>query len=309
MQVYTNVQELPKFKKAVVTIGTFDGVHLGHVKIIQQLLAEARAIGGTAVLITFFPHPKQVVRSSKNRLYILSTQEEKYQLLQKQGLEHIVVVPFDEAFAEQSAEQYIKDFLVAKFHPHTVIIGYDHRFGKGRQGNLALLQREASTYQYHVREIPEHVLENVIISSTKVRDALLDGDIKTAADFLGYDYSFSGTVIPGNKLGRTIGYPTANISINNENKLVPGNGVYAVDVELGQRSFKGMMNIGNRPTVNGTNRVIEVNIFDFDEDIYENELTIRLRKYIRAERKFEGLEMLKSQLGKDKEIAQLYNPL
>ncbi|MFZ1527258.1 MAG: bifunctional riboflavin kinase/FAD synthetase [Ferruginibacter sp.] len=308
MQVYTNVQELPKFKKAVVTIGTFDGVHLGHVKIIQQLLAEARAIGGTAVLITFFPHPKQVVRSNKNRLYMLSTQEEKYQLLQKQGLEHIVVVPFDEAFAEQSAEQYIKDFLVSKFHPHTIIIGYDHRFGKGRQGNFSLLENEAANYSYRVKEIPEHVLENVIISSTKVRDALLDGDIKTAADYLGYHYAFSGTVIPGNKLGRTIGYPTANISINDENKLVPGNAVYAVDVELRKKLYKGMMNIGNRPTVNGKARVIEVNIFDLDEDIYGETLRITLKKQLRSEQKFNGIDALKVQLAKDKISSIKANP-
>lgn len=308
MQVYTNLLELPKFKKAVVTIGTFDGVHLGHVKIIEQLLAEARAIGGTPIVITFYPHPKQVIRSNKNRLFMLSTQEEKYGLLQKKGVENIVVVPFDEAFANQSAEQYIKDFLVSKFHPHTIIIGYDHRFGKGRQGNFSLLENEAANHGYRVREIPEHVLENVVISSTKVRDALLDGDIKTAADYLGYHYTFSGTVIPGNKLGRTIGYPTANIRIGDENKLVPGNGVYAVDIKLGNRLLKGMMNIGIRPTVNGTTRVIEVNLFDFDQDIYGETLKITLKEFLRNEKKFENLDALKKQLDADSRHAKTVNP-
>lgn len=308
MQVYTNVQELPRFHRAVVTIGTFDGVHLGHVKIIRQLLAEARAVNGTAVLISFFPHPKQVVKSSKNKLFMLSTREEKFSLLEKQGLKHLVVVPFNEAFASQSAEEYIRDFLVEKFHPHTIIIGYDHRFGNGRAGDFKLLEKEAPVYGYGVKEIPEHVLENVIISSTKIRDALFDSDVSTAADYLGYHYSFTGTVISGNKLGRTIGYPTANISINDEDKLIPGNGVYAVDIKLGERLLKGMMNIGNRPTVNGTHRVIEVNIFDFDEDIYGSEFTVILKTHLRSEQKFTSLEMLKTQLGKDMAAAKQFNP-
>ncbi|MCP9751382.1 bifunctional riboflavin kinase/FAD synthetase [Ferruginibacter sp. HRS2-29] len=309
MQVYKNIAELPEFKNAVVTIGTFDGVHLGHAKILQQLVKEAKAVDGTPVLITFYPHPKQVVINNKNPVYTLSSQIEKYRLLEEKGINHIVEVPFNKDFAEQPAAEYIKNFLVDKFHPHTIIIGYDHRFGRNREGDFRLLEKECAHYGVIVKEIPEKVLQDIIISSTKVRDALHDGDITAASAYLGYDYFFTGTVIEGNKLGRTIGYPTANLQIQDEQKLIPANGVYAVDVLLdpskGDKAvlLKGMMNIGVRPTVDGTKRVIEVNIFDFDEMIYGRELKITIRKRLRNEIKFNGLEELKTQLAKDKEAA------
>ena len=305
MHIYTNINNLPSFNKAVITIGTFDGVHKGHQQIIEQLLKEAAAINGSPVLITFFPHPKQVVASNKNPLYIINTPEEKYQLLQQKGIENIVVVPFDKAFAEQSAGAYIENFLVDKFHPHTIIIGYDHRFGNNREGDYQLLEAEAGKHGFEVREIPEHVLQDVTISSTKIREALLGGDIDTAERYLGYKYFFTGRVVQGNQLGRTIGYPTANLQIENEQKLVPANGVYAVSVSMqGKKDrHKGMMNIGVRPTVDGTKRVIEVNIFDFDEMIYGSDLTITLHKQLRQEVKFNGLEELKAQLAKDKQNA------
>lgn len=303
MTVYTNIHQLPSFNNAVITIGTFDGVHKGHQQIIDQLLKEAAAIGGTAVLITFFPHPKQVISTGKNPLYIINTPEEKYALLHSHGIEHIVVVPFDKNFAEQPAQSYIEHFLVEKFHPHTIIIGYDHRFGYNREGDYHLLEAEAAKHGYLVKEIPEHVLQDVIISSTKIREALLNGDIDTAAGYLGYRYFFSGKVVQGNQLGRTIGYPTANLQIENEQKLVPANGVYAVEVTIEGRKelYKGMMNIGVRPTVDGTKRVTEVNIFDFDEMIYGSTLTITLHKHLRSEVKFNGLDALKAQLAKDRE--------
>ena len=302
MQVYTNISDLPFFHKAVITIGTFDGVHKGHQQILGQLIQEAAAIDGTPVLITFFPHPKQVVASNKNPLYTINTPGEKYRLLQQQGMEHIVVVPFDEDFAEQPAAKYIKDFLVQKFHPHTIIIGYDHRFGNNREGDYHLLETESVKYDFRVKEIPEHILKNVTISSTKIREALLGGDIDTAETYLGYRYFFTGKVVKGNQLGRTIGYPTANLVIEHEEKLVPANGVYAVTVEIDGRAdrYKGMMNIGVRPTVEGTTRVIEVNIFDFDETIYGALLTVTLHKQLRQEVKFNGLDELKAQLAKDK---------
>ncbi len=315
MKVYNNIYLLPVFKNAVLTIGTFDGVHQGHQQIIQQLLKEAASINGTAVLITFFPHPKQVVINaasggskahSQHAIQLLNTPEEKYELLHKQGIEHIVVVPFDKAFSEQSAASYIKNFLVKLFHPHTIIIGYDHRFGNNREGDYHLLEKEADQYNYIVKEIPEHVLKNVTISSTKIRTALLDGDIDTAASYLGYAYFFSGKVILGNQLGRTIGYPTANLLIEDEQKLVPANGVYAVEVVLKgrEKTYKGMMNIGLRPTVDGSTRMIEVNIFDFDEMIYGSSLKVILVKHLRSEVKFNGLDELKIQLAKDKENAK-----
>lgn len=308
MQVYTNIADLPQFKHAVLTIGTFDGVHLGHAKIISQLLSEAKKVSGTAVLITFYPHPKQVVENNSSPVYILSTQQEKYELLEKKGIEHIVVIPFDKTFAEQPALNYIKDFLVDRFHPHTIIIGYDHRFGKNRQGNFELLEQEAKQYNYNVKEIPEKFIHDVIISSTKVRKALLDGDTIVAAEYLGYDYFFAGKVVEGNKLGRTIGYPTANLYIDDAQKLIPANGVYAVYVECLSGEFdgikKGMMNIGYRPTVNGRQRTVEVNIFDFDDQVYGSTLKITLKQRLRSEVKFKGLKELTAQLANDEKEAR-----
>jgi riboflavin kinase / FMN adenylyltransferase len=306
MQVHHNIQNLPVFKNAVITIGTFDGVHSGHQQIIRQMLSEAKAIGGETVVITFHPHPKMVVAGAKHHIKVLNTLAEKITLLQKHGVHHLVVVPFTNAFAEQTAHAYIKDFLVARFHPHTIIIGYDHRFGAGRKGDYHLLEDEAPANNFVVKEIPEHVLQDITISSTKIRTALLDGDIATASEFLDYPYFFTGKVVEGNKLGRTIGYPTANLQIEDEYKLIPGNGVYAVEVIVNSESsvvrLKGMMNIGVRPTVGGTiKRVIEVNIFDFDADIYGQELTVFIKTKLRNEVKFNGLEELKKQLAKDKE--------
>ncbi len=310
MKVYNNIYDLPGFEKAVLTIGTFDGVHKGHQQVIRQLLQEASEIDGEAVLITFFPHPKQIVstptqagsESRADEIRLLNTPEEKYHLLHQQGIEHIVVVPFDKAFASQPAIAYINDFLVKRFHPHTIIIGYDHRFGNNREGDYKLLEAEAVKNNFRVKEIPQHILKNITVSSTKIRTALLQGDLETATAYLGYSYFFSGVVIQGNQLGRTIGFPTANLFIEDEKKLVPANGVYAVEVQVDGREeqLHGMMNIGLRPTVNGTKRVIEVNIFDFDEMIYGAILKVTLVKFLRTEVKFEGLEALKAQLAKDK---------
>ena len=302
MKVYRDIGALPEFKKAVITIGTFDGVHLGHKQIIKQLLKEAAAVAGTPVLITFHPHPKQVVASVQKPIFMLNNPEEKYNLLHDAGIPNIVVVPFNSEFANQPASSYISDFLVNKFHPHTIIIGYDHKFGKNRSGDYHLLEKESGNYGYIVKEIPEHILQNVTISSTRIREALLSGDIDTANEFLGYNYFFSGLVIEGNKLGRTIGYPTANLQVPDEKKLIPANGVYAVIVKVEgyEHAFKGMMNIGVRPTVNGTTRVTEVNIFDFDASIYGRMVKVTLQKRLRSEVKFNGLDALKEQLALDK---------
>lgn len=309
MTVHTNIQQLPPFKNACITIGTFDGVHNGHQQIIQLMKSEAAKAGGETVIITFHPHPRKIVGTGKAPVYLLNTLEEKISLLEKYGINHLVVVPFTEAFASQNAEDYIADFLVATLHPHTIIIGHDHRFGKGRSGDFQLLEDKAAKYGYEVKEIPGYMLKNMTISSTRIREALLQGDIETAAYFLGYDYFFSGLVVEGNKLGRTIGYPTANLLIEDENKLVPGNGVYAVLItskKLNLKNLGGMMNIGVRPTINGTQRAVEVNFFDFDQDIYGDTLTITLKKHLRSEVKFNGLDALKAQLAKDKEAASLH---
>jgi riboflavin kinase / FMN adenylyltransferase len=307
MKVYKDITSLPVFSNAVITTGSFDGVHNGHLQIITQLLEEAKKINGTPVLITFYPHPKQVVEMKEKTLHILNTPEEKYTLLKENGIENIVVVPFNKAFADLTAEEYIENFLVEKFKPAIIVVGYDHRFGNNRLGNFELLKSKENFYKYTVKEIPEHIQKNVTISSTKIRTAMLEGDIETAATFLGYNYFFTGTVVVGNKIGRTIGYPTANLQIENELKLIPVNGVYAVDVTLNNRNLKGMMNIGFRPTVEGKKRTIEVHIFDFDEDIYGEDLKIILKKPLRSEVKFAGLDELKLQLAKDKLDAIEFN--
>ncbi|MFT3935500.1 MAG: bifunctional riboflavin kinase/FAD synthetase [Chitinophagaceae bacterium] len=313
MNVYKSIEALPGFSKAVVTIGTFDGVHLGHQQIIRQLKKEADRIGGETVLITFDPHPRKIV--SEKPLQLLNTLQERIALLEQQGIDNLVIVPFTSAFSEQPAKDYIEEFLINRFRPHTVIIGYDHKFGKGRIGDFHLLETYAGKDFFELIEIPVHVINEASISSTKIRTALLDGHLEEACHFLGYDYFFEGLVAKGNQLGRTLGYPTANLQPLDADKLIPCNGVYAVTVEVLDEvreeqsltpsaprptPYKGMMNIGVRPTINGLNRVIEVNIFDFNEDIYGATLRVHLKKYLRGEQKFNGLDALKAQLANDK---------
>ena len=277
-------------------------MHSGHKHILDQLKSEAKNILGETVIVTFHPHPRKIV-SHTHKVQLLNTLEEKIELLSDEGIDHLVVTPFDEAFAEQSAEGYIKDFLVQRINPHTIIIGYDHRFGKNREGNYLMLEQYAETLGFVVKEISEKVLNEVAVSSTRIRKALLVGDVETANTLLGYDYFFEGNVIEGNQLGRTLGYPTANIAIKNHEKLIPGNGVYAVKIKIGEDCFKGMMNIGFRPTVDGSRLAIEVNIFDFDRDIYHTKIRVYVKYFLRAEQKFSGLNALKAQLARDKEMA------
>ena len=299
MNVYNNINELPAFNNAVITIGTFDGLHDGHRKIIKQLKQVANDIKGTTVVITFFPHPRHVLKSTENKVFILNTLEEKISLLSAEGIENLVIVPFTNEFSTMEAESYISDFLVKSFHPHTIIIGYDHRFGKNRTGNFELLKDGEKKYGYEVVEITAQQLNDIAISSTKIRQKLIEGDIMSANSLLGYAYFFSGKVVKGDQLGRTIGYPTANLEIADQEKLIPGNGVYAVDVLVNDMKRKGMMNIGFRPTVGGVFRKIEVNIFDFTEDIYDQRLTVFLKSKLREEKKFNSLDALKIQLGND----------
>lgn len=302
MKVYRNLDTIPAFKNAVVTIGTFDGVHLGHQQIIKQLLLESELINGESVLVTFHPHPRKIVQPEKS-LQQLTTMDERIELLKQFGINNLAIIPFTKEFSEFTAQQYIKEFLIEKFHPSTVIIGYDHKFGNKREGDFRLLEQNATELNYTVKEIDEELINNAIISSTKIREALLNGNIQFANSFLGYSYFFKGIVIEGNKLGRTIGYPTANLQMEDADKLVPGNGVYAVTAQLeGEaRILKGMMNIGTRPTVDGSNRMIEVNLFDFDEEIYGRHLKVSLKHHLRSEVKFNGIEELKEQLHLDKQ--------
>jgi riboflavin kinase/FMN adenylyltransferase len=318
MKVYFSIETIPAFTKAVVTIGTFDGVHTGHKSILEQLKREAARIGGETVIITFHPHPRKVIVSGQPGIQLINTIDEKIELLDKNGIDHLVVVPFTDTFAQQSPEAYIEQFLIEKFHPHTVIIGYDHRFGKDRKGDYKLLEAYGARHSFELMEIPAHVINDNTVSSTRIREAVLQGNTDVANTLLGYDFFFEGTVVDGNKLGRTLGYPTANLRIENEEKLIPGNGIYAVQAEIvnrqsengkrktenpesSSRLLKGMMSIGVRPTIGGTDRVIEVNLFDFNEDIYGVTLRVYVKKYLRSEVKFNGLDALVEQLAKDKE--------
>lgn len=300
MNVYHDIRELPPFKNAVITIGTFDGVHSGHKQILQQVLLEAEKASGDAVVITFYPHPKHIIESEGKPLYLLNTPSEKYALLERAGIQHVVEVPFTREFSEQPAKAFIEDFLVNHFRPRSIIIGYDHRFGKNREGGYEMLKSMESAYGYKVIEIPKHVLQQSAISSTRIRQALQEGNIEQANENLGYSYFFSGTVVRGNSIGRTIGFPTANLSINHERKLIPASGVYVIKVIIpGHGLHSGMMNIGTRPTVDGKTLVTEVHIFDCNAELYGTTLRVFILARIRNEVRFESLEKLKNQLTKD----------
>jgi riboflavin kinase / FMN adenylyltransferase len=305
MQVHRDIDHLPEFRNAVITIGTFDGVHMGHRQIIDKLKSEAKINNGETVIITFHPHPKKVVTSAILGIRLINTLDERIEILSQLDIDHLVIVPFTEAFANQTAEDYIKNFLVAKFNPHTIIIGYDHRFGRNRLGDYRLLEKKSAEYNFRLKEIPKHILENISISSTNIRDAILHHDISTADKLLGYEFFFSGEVVHGDKMGRKLGYPTANLKIPNEEKIIPGDGIYAVYVQTGPfdnraERKKGMMSIGFRPTVDGKKRVVEVNILDFDKEIYGQTLKVFVKKFLRQEIKFENLKDLVKQMDHDK---------
>ena len=308
MQVHTDPGVLPPFHNAVVTIGTFDGVHKGHRRIIEQMLQVAEQVGGETVILTFHPHPRMVVRGGQENPGLLTTPEERIALLSSMGVDHLVVIPFTTSFSEMEAEEYVSDFLVHRFRPHTLIIGFDHRFGKERRGDYRLLERLSSGHGYRVQEIDAQVLDEVKVSSTRIRKALLEGKASEASELLGYPYTFSGRVIPGDRRGRTMGFPTANLEEGPSWKLMPADGVYAVRASLdrdgGGDWIDGMMNIGMRPTVDGTRRVTEVHLFDFDGDIYGRVLRVGVIDRIRDEMRFSGLDALRSRLEEDRRHAR-----
>jgi riboflavin kinase/FMN adenylyltransferase len=303
MTVHQDLKQLPAFKNAVITTGAFDGVHIGHQEIISRMKQIALEIKGETVIVTFHPHPRKVISSIPGEIKQLTSLEERIELLTQSGIDHLVVVNFDYAFSNLSADAYVKTFLFDHFHPHTILVGYDHRFGNGRNGNFELLQKFGNELGFKVEQIHEKIVSDEIVSSTHIRNYILEHQIEKANALLGYPYLFDGFVVRGNQIGRTIGFPTANLHINNEEKIIPSNGVYAVKVKgkcLGDTIYNGMMNIGIRPTVDGQKKVIEVHILDFDQDIYEQNLTVMVYEYIRGEVKFDGLEALKAQLAKDK---------
>ena len=302
MKVHYDLKALPPFKHAVITTGAFDGVHRGHQQIIHRMREIATEVGGETIIITFHPHPRKITSSVPGEIKQLTSLNERIKLLEKAGIDHLVVVNFDHGFSNLTASEYVKDFLFKYFHPHTIIVGYDHRFGKGRTGNFELLAQFGLSLYFKVEEINEQLVGDEIVSSTHIRNYLTEKNIRKANELLGYPYFFEGFVVRGNQIGRTIGFPTANLHINEEEKLIPSNGVYAVRVSgtcIGNRILNGMMNIGIRPTVEGRRKVIEVNIFEFDADIYEQNITVQVYDYIRDEVKFNGLDALKAQLSQD----------
>lgn len=302
MQVHKNLEALPGFSNAVLTIGTFDGVHMGHRQILGALVKEAADIAGESIIITFDPHPRKIVQPNAS-LQLINTLEERIELLAGLNIDHLVIVPFTKDFADLSAEAYIKNFLVDRFHPRSIIIGYDHHFGKNRQGNFRLLEEKSPVYGFNLVEIPKHILEEIDISSTKIRKAIQSGEIETANKLLGYDFFFEGLVVEGDQLGRTLGYPTANMQIQDSDKIHLGEGVYAVTVEIQGNVKKGMLSIGKRPTLNDIVERIEVHIFDLNENLYHQSIRVSVKKYLRAQEKFNSLAELKGQLQQDEQAS------
>ena len=303
MKVYSSIDEFKHVKNAVVTTGTFDGVHLGHQKIISRLNDVAKAEQGETVLLTFFPHPRMVLFPDDNELKLISTQSEKIELLEKFGVEHLIIHPFSKDFSRLTSIEFVRNILVNQLGTRKLVIGYNHHFGRNREGSFEHLKEFGPVYGFDVEEIPAKDIDNIEVSSTKIRNALLAGNIPVATSYLGHYYSISGKVVQGKMNGRTIGFPTANIHVEDRYKLIPKDGVYAVKVIAEGMQYKGMMNIGNNPTVEGKGRSIEVNIFNFDNDIYGKEITVSFEVKLRDEIKFESLDALKKQLSQDKEMA------
>lgn len=300
MQVHQGLEDLPAFKHTVLSIGMYDGVHIGHQFIIHRLRDMAAKHGGESVLMTFHPHPRLVLHPDDNSLKLITTIEEKAELLEKMGLDHLVIVPFTEALSQMEAEDYIRELLVHYFHPRVLVIGYDHRYGKGRRGDIHLLREMGNELGYEVDEIPAQTVDDITVSSTKVRQALLEGDIATANEFLAYPFTLSGTVIHGEKVGRSLGYPTANLHIDNPYKLVPPNGIYAVWVEVDGARYMGALSIGYRPTFTSEKkRCIEVYILHFDGNLYGKTITLTFAARIRDEKKFDSKDALIARMATD----------
>ncbi len=300
MKVYQGLSEFRNIVKPVLTIGTFDGVHIGHQKIIGRINEIAQEIGGQSVLLTFDPHPRKVL-SPYRSLEMITTMNEKIELLKKAGLQHLIIHPFTEDFARMKPELYIRDLLVNGVSAHTVVVGYDHRYGRNREGDFALIQDLSSTYQYEVEEISAKAIEDINVSSTKIRKAIYNGDMVKASLYLGHDYIFKGEVEHGNKRGRKIGFPTANLHVNKD-KILPDTGVFAVHASVDGERHLGMLNIGYKPTMNDdpTEKTVEVHLFDFSKEIYGRTVSVCIIKKLRDERKFDSIEDLVVQLHRDK---------
>ncbi|POY35016.1 riboflavin biosynthesis protein RibF [Solitalea longa] len=299
MNIYRSLDDFKTLERPVVTLGTFDGVHFGHRKIIQRLLEIARSIDGETVLLTFFPHPRMILHPESNHPKLINTLDEKIDLLKQAGIQHLIIIPFTRDFSNLNSSEFIEDILVKKIGTKKLVIGYDHRFGKDREGSFEHLKMYGPQYGFEVEEIPEQDVNDVAVSSTKIREALLKGNVSAADEFLGYNFRLSGRVVKGDQIGRKIGFPTANLYVEESYKLIPSDGIYAVKVHIDEEQFGGMLYIGHRPTINGMTHNIEVNIFNFNRDIYTQSITIEFIEFIRNDEKFNGLEELTAQLKKD----------
>ena len=305
MNVFNSIYNYSSQKKAIITIGTFDGVHIGHQQIIKKLIVNAKNEDCNSLIITFFPHPRMVLDSHSN-VKLLNTMNEKIQLLQQIGLSDLIIHPFDENFSQLSAEEFVANILVNLLNIKKIIIGHDHRFGKDRSATIEDLIIFGKKYNFEVEQILAQEINQVTISSTKIRNALIEGNIALANNYLGYQYTFSGKVINGNQIGRTIGFPTANIQVDQDYKLIPKNGVYIVSSFINNILYYGLINIGNRPTVDGKNFSVEVYFLNFENEIYNLMITITILERIRDEKKFDSLNELKIQIEKDKQHTIAY---
>ncbi len=300
MKIYRDIKDLGEIENPVVTVGVFDGVHFGHQKIIKSLVESAKKINGESVVITFFPHPRRVLNPDNNNLKLIITRDEKIDIFRNLGVDHLLEIPFTREFARVSPDVFLRDYIISNIHPRKIIIGYDHHFGKGRKGNIDFLKEMGIKYGFDVEQVKVQDIDEIPVSSTMIREAIKAGDIHLANKYLGYFYSLSGIVVMGNQIGRTLGFPTANIEPEASEKLIPAYGVYAVFVEYGGKIYRGMSNIGIRPTLDIHTLTIEANIFDFGKDIYGEKIRIYFLKHTRNEKKFRDLELLRRRLIIDK---------
>ena len=303
MKIYNCIKDFKPVINTVATVGTFDGVHLGHQAIFNMMKEKAAEIEGETVVITFYPHPRIVLGLDSKNLKFINTQEKKINRLQESGIDHLIIVPFNKEFANISSEEFINDLILEKVNPKTIVIGYDHHFGKDREGSFEMLSEIGKRKEIEVINVEAQYVNDVTVSSTKIRKLLKVGKIVAVNNFLGYEYSITGTVVKGQSIGRNIGFPTANIEVADEYKLIAAVGVYACHVEYMGKTYKGMSNIGYRPTIDHGDLTIEVNIFNFDKQIYDEEITIIFVDRMRDEQKFENIEALKAQLVRDKDAA------
>lgn len=305
MKIFHSIQDFRTTKKTILTLGTFDGVHFGHKKILERVLQNTEIDKYESLVLTFFPHPRMVLEQKSN-IKLLNTISEKIELLEKIGIQNLVIHPFDESFSRLTAAEFVSSVLVDQFHIHKIIIGHDHRFGKNRTANIDDLISFGAQYGFEVEQISVQEINDMSVSSTKIRKALSEGNMTLANKYLGYEYFLTGTVFKGQQLGRTIGFPTANLKIKEDYKLIPKNGVYIVKSIINQKTVFGMMNIGFNPTVDGESLSIEIHYFNFNSNLYDQQIAVSIIQYIRPEQKFKSVDLLKVQLEKDKNFALAY---